>query len=156
MKIAFSFKIWFLITIMLFCILFPVSPVFANRPSPQTDQFNDNQMARWVIYSIQVSPTIYNNSVILYNNVTHTVNDREAITDLAVTLFNSTLSIKSMLNYNDMSDLVFLTSVLSVETDYMRRVSSGSIEKEIRSMLFAGIKTSLGRKKGGHILNNQY
>ena len=119
---------------MLFCILASVSQVLANLPSPQTDQFDDNQMARWVIYSLQISPVIYKNSSILYDTITGSIDRRETITDLAVTLFNSPLSIKSMLNYNDVPDLLFLTSVLNVEIDYIRRISSGHVEKEIRQL----------------------
>ncbi|MEA3486996.1 MAG: putative Ig domain-containing protein [Thermodesulfobacteriota bacterium] len=79
----------------------------------------------------------------MYDRVQKKVNIREAVTNMAVTLVNSSLQIESLL-CSDMSDLLLLTTTLGTELNFIEVVSGRSVEAEISSMFIAGIKTSLG------------
>ena len=132
-----------LVVTVFFSICFLSINVYADRPAPQTDTFNDAQKLRWAIYTYTVSPGIYQQSCILYDQKNHEVDMREGIVNLATTLFSSTLSIKSLLSPN-ISDFSLLTTTLGSELDFIGVISGWDVEAEIADIFIAGLATSLG------------
>jgi len=130
-----------LIMLLASCIL--TGNVYADRPQPNLEQFTEAQKIKWSIYSKTVSPSIYQQSCIMYDKKNNEVDWRQGITDLAVTVVTSTLEIKSVLN-PDISDLQLLSSALGVELDFIGVISGWEIGDIIQDGLMAGIQTCLG------------
>ena len=133
-----------LLALAIFLCLSP-SNAFAAifRPPADIDNFDEKQLVMYHLYNTEVGSVLYGQVNIMNQRVNKNVNWQQSITNLAITIFDSTLSLRSALNPS-ISDLDLLTLTLSKEWEYLSVIRGGGEIQGIWSdALMAALETSL-------------
>ncbi len=138
--------------IFIICLL-TISVVFTSgvasggnplgRPSPDLDEMTEKEYIQYQLYANFVSPTLYAQMRILEERVKLKFAWEKAITNLGITLFNQSLSLKSALNPN-LTDMELLTLTLGTELDFLNTIGGTEISGIVTDTAMAAVETSLG------------